>query len=36
MFQLGNLIKAKQFLQASKKALLPLAGKNIFILHLIA
>ena len=26
MFQLGNLIKAKQFLQASKKALLPLAG----------
>jgi hypothetical protein len=31
MFQLGNLIKAKQFLQASKKALLPLAGNfNIY------
>jgi hypothetical protein len=29
MFQLGNLVKAKQFLTASKKALLPLTCNQI-------
>jgi hypothetical protein len=31
MFQLGNLVKAKQFLTASKKVLLPLSSKQMLV-----
>lgn len=36
MFQLGNLVKAKQFLAASKKVLLPLASNLLLFKVLIA
>jgi hypothetical protein len=36
MFQLGNLVKAKQFLAASKKVMLPLACNHNINIKLIA